>query len=140
MRFQMPPLTKQLFEMDIPIRWGDMDAMGHVNNCAYFRYFESARVDWFRAMDAEPNPQGEGPLVLNLFCDFRKQMEFPGTVKVRLYAGEVNRSSFDCWVTFERTDAPGFIHATGGATNVWVDFPKQKSVPVPERLRRLLLA
>ncbi len=140
MKFVLPELKKQLFEMDIPIRWGDMDAMGHVNNCAYLQYFESVRVDWFRAMDAQPNPQGEGPLVLNVFCDFMKQLEHPGTVKVRLYGGEVNRSSFDCWVTFERTDAPGVIHATGGATNVWVDFPKQKSAPLPERLRKLLLA
>ena len=32
--------------MRIPIRWGDMDAMGHVNNTVYFRYIESARIAW----------------------------------------------------------------------------------------------
>ncbi len=138
MKFGLPELKTQQIEMDIPIRWGDMDAMGHVNNCAYFRYFESARIEWFRGMNANPDTQGEGPLVLNLFCNFFKQLEFPGTVKVRLYAGEINRSSFDCWVTFERTDAPGVIYATGGATNVWVDFPKAKSAPLPERLRKLM--
>jgi acyl-CoA thioester hydrolase len=31
--------------MVIPIRWGDMDAMGHVNNTIYFRYFETIRID-----------------------------------------------------------------------------------------------
>ena len=31
----------------IPIRWGDMDAMGHVNNTVYFRYMEQARIGWF---------------------------------------------------------------------------------------------
>ena len=30
-----------VFELDIPIRWGDMDAMGHVNNTVYFRYLEA---------------------------------------------------------------------------------------------------
>jgi len=34
----------------IPIRWGDMDAMGHVNNTVYFRYMEQARISWFDAL------------------------------------------------------------------------------------------
>ena len=29
----------------MPLRWGDMDAMGHVNNTVYFRYLEQARID-----------------------------------------------------------------------------------------------
>jgi acyl-CoA thioester hydrolase len=32
------------------LRWGDMDAMGHVNNAQYFRYLETARIDWMRSM------------------------------------------------------------------------------------------
>ena len=34
----------KLFELDIPVRWGDMDALGHVNNIMYFRYFEQVRI------------------------------------------------------------------------------------------------
>ena len=30
--------------IEIPVAWGDMDAFQHVNNVAYFRYFESARI------------------------------------------------------------------------------------------------
>jgi acyl-CoA thioester hydrolase len=33
----------------IPIRWGDMDAYGHVNNTVYFRYMEQARVEWLES-------------------------------------------------------------------------------------------
>ena len=28
----------------MPVRWGDMDALGHVNNAMYFRYAESGRI------------------------------------------------------------------------------------------------
>ena len=28
---------------ELPVRWGDMDARGHVNNTIYYRYFESSR-------------------------------------------------------------------------------------------------
>ena len=34
----------------IPIRWGDMDALGHVNAPIYFRYMEQVRVSWFEKM------------------------------------------------------------------------------------------
>ena len=33
----------------MPIRWGDMDALGHVNNTVYFRYMEQARIEWLHA-------------------------------------------------------------------------------------------
>ena len=39
-----------MFEMQIPIRWGDMDAMNHLNNTSYFRYMETYRIDWLRAI------------------------------------------------------------------------------------------
>ena len=32
------------------IRWGDMDAFGHVNNTIYFRYLEQARIEWLRVI------------------------------------------------------------------------------------------
>ena len=60
MKFELPEQKKLIFEMVIPIRWGDMDAMGHVNNTTYFRYLETCRIDWMRAAGCMPNPLGEG--------------------------------------------------------------------------------
>ena len=40
MRFELPEQKKLTHQMVMPIRWGDMDAMGHVNNTLYFRYME----------------------------------------------------------------------------------------------------
>jgi acyl-CoA thioester hydrolase len=48
------------------------------------------------------------------------------------------RTSFDTFVTLERTDQPGVVYANGGATTVWVDFKKQQSMPMPDWLRALL--
>jgi acyl-CoA thioester hydrolase len=45
------------------------------------------------------------------------------------------RTSFDTFITLQRTDEPGVLYATGGATTVWIDFPQQKSVPLPDWLR-----
>ena len=138
MRFDLPEQKKLTLEMVIPIRWGDMDMMGHVNNTNYFRYFEIVRIEWFERLGRRLNPAGEGIVIVNTFCNFIKQLEFPGDVLARHYVANPGRSSFEAYMTLERTDAPGVICASGGATTVWVDFPKQKSAPLPEWLRALV--
>ena len=138
MRFDIPDQKKLTLEMVIPIRWGDMDAMGHVNNTLYFRYMEIVRIEWLHKIGGKPDPAGEGPVIVNAFCNFIKQLEYPGNVLARHYIGDLGRSSFNTYITLERTDAPGVICATGGAKTVWVNFPKQKSVPLPQDLRQLL--
>ena len=138
MRFDLPEQKKLTLEMVIPIRWGDMDVMGHVNNTNYFRYFEIVRIEWFERLGRRLNPAGEGIVIVNTFCNFIKQLEFPGDVLARHYVANPGRSSFEAYMTLERTDAPGVICASGGATTVWVDFPKQKSAPLPEWLRALV--
>ena len=134
----VPEEKKLTFEMVIPIRWGDMDAMGHVNNTIYFRFFETVRLAWLHKVGGAPDVNGEGVLIANAFCNFIKQLEYPGEVVARHYVAKPGRSSFDTFVTLERIDTPGVIHATGGATAVWVNFKQQKSRPMPNWLRALL--
>lgn len=138
MKLEIPEQKKLVHEMHIPIRWGDMDAMGHVNNTIYFRYMEIVRVDWFEKIKAPLNPGGEGPLIVNAFCNFYKQLEYPGDVLARQYVSSPGRSSFDTWITLERADQPGLVYAAGGATAVWMDFPAQRSTPMPDWLRQLV--
>ena len=139
MKFEIPAIKKLVFEMTIPIRWGDMDAMGHVNNANYFRYMETARIDWLRSIGCQPDARGEGVVIVNAFCNFHRQFEYPADVLLRLYVSAPGRSSFDSWATMEKVGEPGVLYASGGATTVWVDFPAQKSAPMPDWLRQLLV-
>ena len=134
MKIELPERTKLVHTQQMPIRWGDMDAMNHVNNTVYFRYLETARIDWFRSIGCPVDPRGEGALIVNAFCTFHKQLEYPGDIVVKMYVSDPGRSSFESWSTIERADDPGVVYASGGATTVWVDFAKQKSVPMPEWL------
>jgi acyl-CoA thioester hydrolase len=127
-----------VFELTIPIRWGDMDAMGHVNNTVYFRYMEQTRISWFDSMGFKPDPGGQGPLIVNAACTFSRQLEYPGTVLARHYVGEPGRSSIMTYVDMLRTDDPDTIFAHGSAKVVWVDFPRQKSAPMPDTVRKLM--
>jgi len=138
MRYEIPEKKKLVYECSIPMRWGDMDAMGHVNNTIYFRYLEIARVDWLHQLNATPKPEGEGPVIVNAFCNFYKQLEYPGDGLVKMYASDPGRSTFETWATMEQSANPGVIYAAGGATTIWVDFPKQKAVDLPAWLREIV--
>ncbi len=138
MRIDLPERKKLVYEMVIPIRWGDMDAMGHINNTVYFRYMETARIDWLQSIGCQPDAQGEGVVIVNAFCNFHRQFEYPGEVLIKTYVSDPGRSSFESWATMEKVGEPGVFYATGGATTVWVDFPKQKSAPLPEWLRQIV--
>jgi len=138
MKIELPEHKKLVYEMTIPIRWGDMDAMNHVNNTTYFRYLETVRIDWMRSIGCQPDPKGEGPVIVNAFCNFYKQLEYPGDVLVKMYVSDPARSTFESWGTMSRTDDPDVIYAAGGATTIWVNFPAQKSAPLPDWMRRHL--
>ena len=127
--------------MRMPIRWGDMDAMGHVNNTVYFRYFETARIAWFDSIRCAPDPAGMGPVIVNANCTFLKQLKYPGEIEVATLVGPPGRSSFQMLHEIRAVGADGAVgevQAEGGAKVVWVDFPSEKSVPLPDVIRELL--
>ena len=129
--------------MRMPIRWGDMDAMGHVNNTNYFRYIETARIAWLEQVGGLPDPRGEGPVIVNASMNFLKQLTYPGEIEVRTFVGPPGRSSVEVSHEIRLVDAagaPGELHAHGAAKVVWVDFTVGKSAPLPAALRSVLPA
>jgi acyl-CoA thioester hydrolase len=133
------PRRKLVHTEIIPIRWGDMDAMGHVNNTVYFRYMEQARISWFDGLGVRPSPRGEGPVIINASCTFMKQLVYPGDVEVRTYAGKVGNSSFETWLEMRPSYDPETVYAEGAAKVVWVDFDRGKSTALPEKIRQIVL-
>ena len=138
MKIEIPEQKKFVFEMNIPIRWGDMDALGHVNNTTYFRYLESGRVEWLRSINCHMDAKDEGVVVVNAFCNFYKQLEYPGDVLLKMYVSDPGRTTFETWATMERADQPGVIYAAGGATTIWVDIANKKAKNLPDWLRVLV--
>ena len=129
-----PSAEVPVFQFDIPIRWGDMDAMGHVNNTVYFRYMEQARISWFDAMKVKPDPQGTGFIIVNARCDFLKELKYPGDVRVKTFLGEIGRSSFDTLIEMSPTHDPDQVYARGGAKIVWVNYPLGRSEAMPPEI------
>ena len=138
LRFVLPEGTRRVHEVIVPLRWGDMDAMGHVNNTLYFRFMEICRLDWMFSVGVDEKLATEGPVVVNAFCNFLRQLEFPGEVRVTMDVANPGRSSFDTFHTMERVDQPGVVYAEGGARTVWTDYAARRSAPMPDWFRARL--
>lgn len=82
--------------VEIPVAWGDMDAMGHVNNAVYFRYFETARITCFAelGLGSIEHSEGVGPILHSASCRFRIPLTHPDTVTVGAQIGDVGADRF----------------------------------------------
>jgi len=138
MKIEIPEQKKFVYETRIAVRWGDMDAMRHLNNATYFRYMETARIDWFQSIGCRPETDGEGPIIANAFCNFYRQFEYPDEVLLKMYVSDLRRTTFESWVTMESASEPGVIRATGGSTTIWVNFAQQKAATLPDHMRAII--
>ncbi|MEP7276478.1 MAG: thioesterase family protein [Betaproteobacteria bacterium] len=115
-----------------PIRWADMDMLGHVNNVVYFRYMKQARIEWFLASaQGGGYGEGEGPVIASASCNFRVPLVYPGTVEVRMWLGDAGRTSLG---SFYELWSDGKAHADGAARIVWIDLATGRPRPLPANL------
>ena len=130
-------MNKKLVHVErIAIRWGDMDAMGHVNNTVYFRYMEQARIGWFDALvPAAEAWQDTGIVIASASCNFKRALNYPGTVEVRLSIEPPGGSSVGTFYELKMDDT---LYADGAAVVVFIGMQSQKPVRIPEGIRALL--
>lgn len=126
------------FSCEIPLRWGDMDAFGHVNNTSYFRYFEEARFLWM--LEQELSLKAESfPVVVTLGSTFLKPLFYPDTLRIELKLSEPGRSSFMVHY-YVYSHAQGELVNEGYSKIVWVSATDGKSVPLPDKVKALFAA
>jgi acyl-CoA thioester hydrolase len=122
----------------MPLRWGDMDAMGHINNTLYIRYFEQARISWFVAAGLETDGRGCGPILAHISCDFVRPLKYPGDIFVHQDITRVGKSSVAMDLAIARVDAPEEIYARGKSVIVWMDYAAGHSLPWPDPVREMM--
>jgi len=129
-----------LCRMRIPLRWGDQDALGHVNNTVYFRLVEEIRVVWCRHTGIVHGLDGtQGPVIVNASMTFVRSLHYPGNVLVTMHGDNLGRSSFDTYYTLADDKTPDILYAHGAARCIWVDHASEKSCPMPPHVRAALL-
>ena len=136
-----PIITREAFPFwhTIEVRWGDMDAMGHVNNAVYFTYLESARIALLRSLDIRGRAEGSqfGPTLVATSCDYKKEVRYPVTLDLGVRVTRLTQRSFamEYAMFFHDTDE---VAAIARSVNAWVDYAAKKAIPLPDELREAL--
>jgi acyl-CoA thioester hydrolase len=127
---------KILFKKELQVQWGDMDALGHVNNTVFFKYFEYARVTWFDTIKKDMlDKKGEGPILLKTDCTFLSPLVYPEKILVWIYCGKLGQTSFVLKYKILR-QKDNMVCATGSSQLVWVNYQTSQSLPVHEKIKK----
>jgi acyl-CoA thioester hydrolase len=121
--------------------WGDMDSFCHVNNVVYFRYFENARLEYFRRLDWDSIQEatGVGPILHSTAARFRLPLTYPDRIRIgaRVKDFGIDRFTLEHRILSERL---GGIATEGTGTVVAFDYPRGQKAAVPDELRRRIEA
>ena len=119
--------------IDIPIAWGEMDALQHVNNMVYFRYFESVRVAYLEKINflALANTAGIGPILAATQCRYKIPLTYPDRIWVGARTDRMKKDRFFMKYTVisERHQK---IAAEGEAEIVAYDYRSLTKVAIPD--------
>jgi acyl-CoA thioester hydrolase len=119
------------YEIEMTVRYRDIDEMGHVNNAVYATYMEQARVQFIEDVVDEPM-MDVGGVVADLQIDFERPISWGQEVTVAVRAGELGTSSIPLQYEIR---ADGDIAATGETMMVTFDREAETSRPIPDAWR-----
>ncbi|MDM1291009.1 acyl-CoA thioesterase [Acinetobacter indicus] len=118
------------------VAWGDMDALGHVNNVMYYRYIESARIhymDQIRMMQ-----QSFSTVVASNQCKYMRPVFYPDTLKIGVRVEEIRNSAFRMHYILWSEQQQAVV-ASAEAIMVCVNSESMQKMPLPESIRQRIL-
>jgi len=83
-------------QVKLPVVWGELDALNHVNNIWYFRYIETARVKYFdeTGLTEDIYRSGIGPVVMEAKCSFYQPLLYPDNIVSAARIKSIGNTSF----------------------------------------------
>jgi len=128
------PASFDFWTHDI-VRFGDMDATGHVNNVSFARYVETGRVPFMRAGYLPAYDDRQRFVVGNLSIRFRAQAFWPADLRIGTRVSRLGKTSIT-------PGHGGFIDDACIATaeTVMVYIVEGRSSPLPDQVRATLVA
>ena len=129
-----PKRSDYTFFLPLTPRWGDMDALGHVNNVKFFTYDESVRLEYFRQLmkDDAKFWKDYGMILAHIEADFLAQLKLPAELELGFRITRLGRTSLTTEAGMFRAGEP--VAVTRGVL-VWFDYAKNQVLPLPDSVR-----
>ena len=128
------------FVVDLNIEWGDMDALQHVNNIEYFKYFQVARIAYFEKIDSE-SVMGEtriSSILASTQCKFIYPLDYPDSVSVGVRVDAMAGQYFTMKYAVV-SQKHQRLAAIGDAKVVMFDYVNNKKVSIPNEIRKTII-
>ena len=126
--------------VDLNIEWGDMDALRHVNNIEYFKYFQVARIAYFEKINSN-SEFGETPIPLILAstqCKFIYPLTYPDSISVGVRVDAMADQYFTMKYAVV-SDKHQRLVAIGDAKVVMFDYVNNKKASIPDEIRKTII-
>ena len=116
----------------LPVIWGDMDTFQHVNNAIYFRYFESARIQYFDALGwmGSLEQLTIGPILGSTSCRYRIPLTYPDTVYAGAKITEMHEKRFTMEYLIVSEQHPETV-AEGTGVVICYNYQKKQTTQIP---------
>ena len=126
--------------VDLNIEWGDMDALQHVNNIEYFKYFQVARIAYFEKINSDSEFR-ETPIPLILAstqCKFIYPLTYPDSISVGVRVDAMADQYFTMKYAVVSHQHQR-LAAIGDAKVVMFDYVNNKKAYIPDEIRKTII-
>jgi YbgC/YbaW family acyl-CoA thioester hydrolase len=125
----LPSSPAKVFETDLQLRFGDTDAMGHVNNAKIVTYLETGRMRFFSEVLGARRVEDILFILAEVSCRYRIPILLHDRVRVRMRISDVSRSAFR--FLYELVDPEdGRVFVEAESVQVMYDYTTGRPVPI----------
>ncbi len=131
--------SKFAFHISHQVRWGEMDALGHVNNVTYFSYYENVRIEYFKSLGFNSINIDEslGPVLASISCNFLKPVVYPDTIIIGAGIRKVGNTSIQLDYDIFSEQQQDIV-STGSSVVVMINYQTGIKVRVSDEIREMI--
>jgi len=131
--------VSEKFVFTLPIRFRDLDAMGHVNNATFLTYYEEGRKEFFVQVLKSRSPKNFPFILAQVTCRYVRPIELRDLkVCVAVWISRIGTKSFNFAYEIYREHDPEWIFSTGESVQVFYDYEKGKTCEIPDDFKRIV--
>lgn len=129
----------KIYTLELRIDWSEMDLFAHVNNVAYFKYIQAARVNFWEQTGLQNyyTSHNIGPVVASTECKFLVPLFYPGQINIASSLIELKKTSFQ--LTHNIYNSDGALAAVGQDVLVMFNYHTKTKSEIPTELRGMLM-
>ena len=133
-------LDEFAFQLEMDVEWGDMDALQHVNNVEYFKYFQKARIAYFEKNNSDNlfTESRISTILASTQCKFIYPLKYPDNIVIGARVDSIANDYFTMKYAVISNNNQRLV-AIGDAKVVMFDYEKNKKTSIPEVIKERII-